>query len=127
MSWVTDKAAIVSNLEGLGYSEVPRGQDVEELETFNHKCFTVRFSGVNTNEITSRGYIHERKAVINVVYVNKKNADYDANADLFIALIAELKTLAVLVEIESADFALSETTKLKSIGTIEIIYGVRSC
>ena len=126
MSWVTSKAVLVSALNDLGYTEVPRGQGVEDLETFNHKCFTLE--SPSSEEIPQTGLrAVTYNAELQIVYVGTKNSDYDINRDLFNDLALVIADLDGFLGWEDQTFARSETKKQKQIGTFTFTFGIGGC
>lgn len=127
MSWVTNKAEIVSVMPS-GYKEVPNGLTLEEApKTYNHKVYEIRLGEPDITEISSNADITSDLVILRVKYRNDGMNTYDSNKDLFNAVYDAVKTLGKFLGLESYSYTRSEDDKYTSIGQLEFYYDYRSC
>ena len=95
MTWVTNKASIVSVLTGLGYSEVDYILDIEAEAPKSKRdlVFTLTAPNLSVSELTSGGTIQIDIAVLKVGYFAKNNSEYDLRKDSFKSLLSSIKNV----------------------------------
>lgn len=93
MSWVTNKATLVSTLTNLGYKEIPIALNLEEAPlTLMDKGYTLSVK-TEAQDITNSAQLQSDIVTIQVSYIVKSNAQKDVSVDDFRTLITSIKTL----------------------------------
>ena len=135
MSWITNKATLVSALEAAAYYEVSNALDFEDVpETEFHKHFILRAIGANVSAGSSNTLFHQDTVRLEVGYIihaanktlNEQVAIYfEAFRDL-VDTIKGLSGYRGFID-NSWSFERANDSNHQFIGRVEFYYGAMAC
>lgn len=127
MSFVSDKSAIVTVLEGLGYRLLPTNTDITTMTPASHinKGFTLKPLGLRATFGIAQNHLNEARAELVISYTGVSPNDYDANFDLFNDALTAIKTLHSGYE-DNPEYRMTEKA-YHSYGRVILIIGVEQC
>lgn len=126
MSWVTDKAAITSAMTTLEYTEIPNKLSPKEAPNMlNHKKYTISLGDPQITQMTNNAEIQIDRVRIEINYLQKDNAAFDANYDLLKGVYNAIKALPLYISPIGRGFYFEryQENVNASIGVIEVYYG----
>lgn len=125
MSWPIEKIPLVTNLANLGYTEVPDILDIEQAsESHNHKCYVLKYEGLQDTSITSNGFIGTRLVSLEINYLNYDSITRDNNANLFESLVSSLYLISGFANLISSPTFI-DYRGYQTKGTIKFYFGYR--
>jgi len=126
MSWVSDKAALISILTASGYSRVPENLVGDEMDkSLEDFTYTLQLGEADTEEMTSGMVISSNLVIITFYYFNSSTDEYDLNYDNFISVCSSIKDLANFNGTNKINY--ERTSPETAEGTFEFYFGSYTC
>ena len=130
MSAVTDKAAIVSAMTALGYTEIGGELPISERsEPQRHKTYTYSYGEPDILDLPSSAAVTSDLIILEIAYIKNNSITHASNMDLLRAVHSALKSLTNFAGLESMELLKDEDTEngYNDIGRLVFYYNFRLC
>lgn len=127
MSWVTNKASVVSVLTTNSYKELANNLTVgEQPSSYTHKGYSLKPVGKQIVNQTSAGQLYSDIAELKVSYIVKDTSDYGTQYDAWTTLLTAIKATHYGYA-EAPKFMRVDNNNKYAVGTVTLYIGAQGC